>query len=175
MVYIIKIHVDGGCRGNGQPGSIGAAAAAFKNEHGHYNTETKQALPSFPTPTNQRAELTSVILGLEKALERYHQLNSNPWLDVTIYCDSKYAVNCLTKWVHKWSNNGWKNSEGNEVANRDLIEEAMDLEERLKEEGDVCYVWIPREENQYVDGLCNEVMDDMCNDSQSYYSSDDSC
>ncbi|KAL3470239.1 ribonuclease H1 [Aspergillus californicus] len=162
MVYIIKIHVDGGCRANGQPDSIAGAAAAFKNESGKYHGETKEALPSSPRPTNQQAEIISIILGLEKALERYDQLTSNPWLDVTIYSDSRYAVDCMTKWVYKWSNNGWTNSEGNKVANRDLIMEAVDLDDRLKEKGDVHYVWIPREENQYVDKLCNDLMDDMC-------------
>ncbi|KAL4745476.1 hypothetical protein BDW72DRAFT_208170 [Aspergillus terricola var. indicus] len=107
MVYM-KIHVDGGCRGNGQPGLIGAAAAAFKNEYSEFHGETKKALPSSPTPTNQRAEITSVIL-----------------------------VNCMTKWVYKWSNNGWTNSEGSEVANRDLIEEALNRDNLLKEKGDV--------------------------------------
>ncbi|KAL4813558.1 ribonuclease H1 [Aspergillus spinulosporus] len=173
MVYIIKIYVDGGCRGNGQPGSIGAAAAAFKDEYGEFHGEIKKALPSSPTPTNQRAEITSVILGLEKALERYDQLHSNPWLDVTIYSDSRYAVKCMNEWVYKWSNNGWTTSAGREVANRDLIEEASNLDDLLKEKGDVRYVWIPREKNQYVDQLCNNCMDKMCDDRQSF-SSDDS-
>ncbi|KAL4788888.1 ribonuclease H-like domain-containing protein [Aspergillus venezuelensis] len=107
------------------------------------------------------------------ALERYDQLSSNPWLKVTIYSDSAFAVNCMTKWVFKWIENGWTNSKGLEVANQDLIEKAVDLDNRLKEEGDVCYAWIPREENQYVDRLCNDLLDDMCNDRQSS-SSDDS-
>mgnify|MGYP002718977455 CR=1 FL=1 len=54
------------------------------------------------------------------------------------------------------------NCKGNEVANRDLIEEAVVLSDRLKEKGDVRYVWIPREENQYVDKLCNDLMNTMC-------------
>ncbi|KAL4788889.1 hypothetical protein BDV19DRAFT_374934, partial [Aspergillus venezuelensis] len=52
MVYIIKINVDGGCRGNGQPGSIAGAAAAFKDENGKYHGNKTKALPSFPRPTN---------------------------------------------------------------------------------------------------------------------------
>ncbi|KAL5337426.1 ribonuclease H-like domain-containing protein [Aspergillus crustosus] len=107
MVYIIKIHVDGGCRANGQPGLIAGAAAAFKNKY-----------------------------------------------DIMIYSDSRYAVNCITKWVYKWSNNGWMNSEGNEVANQDLIVEAVDLDDRLKKKGDVRY-------------LCNNLINNMCGDRQS--------
>ena len=95
MVYIIKIHVDGGCRANGQPGSIGAAAAAFKDASGRFHGETTEDLPSYTAPTNQRAEITSVILGLRMALKRYDQLHSDPWLDVTIYSDSAFAVYCM--------------------------------------------------------------------------------
>lgn len=48
----------------------------------------------------------------------------------------------MTKWVYKWSNNGWTNSEGSEVANRDLIEEALNRDNLLKEKGDVYNVWM---------------------------------
>ncbi|PWY85444.1 hypothetical protein BO83DRAFT_374204 [Aspergillus eucalypticola CBS 122712] len=32
------------------------------------------------------------------------------------------------------------------------------LDSRLKEKGDVQYVWFQREENQYADKLCNDLM-----------------
>lgn len=162
MVYIMKIYVDGGCRANGQPGSIGAAAAAFKSASGVFHGETKEELPSFPAPTNQRAEITSIILGLRMALDKYDHLYSEPRLDVTIYSDSTYAVNCMEKWIYKWISNGWLNRKGIEVANRDLLEKAAVLDGRLKEKGDVQYVWIPREVNHYVDKLCNDLMDTIC-------------
>lgn len=158
MVYIMEIHVDGGCRGNGQPGAIGAAAAVFKKKYGGYDAWTK-SLPSYPPPTNQRAEITAIILALEQALERLKELDTNPYLDVKIYSDSRYAIGCMTNWIYKWARNGWINAAGNEVANRDLIQEASDLDDRLKEEGDVEYIWIPREENELADRLCNEDMD----------------
>ncbi|CAK43597.1 ribonuclease H-like protein [Aspergillus niger CBS 101883] len=153
---------------NGQPGSIGAAAAAFKDASGRFHGETTEDLPSYTAPTNQRAEITSVILGLRMALKRYDQLHSDPWLDVTIYSDSAFAVDCMEEWVYKWIRNGWMNCKGNEVANRDLIEEAVVLSDRLKEKGDVRYVWIPREENQ----LCNDLKNARCDEQSS--SSDDS-
>jgi len=160
MVYTMDIYVDGGCRGNGQPGSIAAAAAVFKLKWGRRQTWTKR-LPQYPTPTNQRAEISAIIIALQQALARYDQLDSNPWLDVTIYSDSKYAIGCMTDWINKWRQNGWTNSAGYEVANRDLIEEADDLDTRLRREGDVDYVWIPRAENQDADEACNDVLDDM--------------
>ncbi|KAK1245522.1 hypothetical protein MKX08_005151 [Trichoderma sp. CBMAI-0020] len=159
MVYTMEIYTDGGCRGNGRPWAIGAAAAAFKSRNGTYVDAWTRSLPSYPAPTNQRAELAAIILALEQALEKYQGLDTDPYLHVTIYSDSRYAVNCMTIWIHKWLQNGWTNAAGYEVVNRDLIEEAFDLGDRLGREGDLKYVWIPREKNEYADQLCNEDMD----------------
>ncbi|KAK2736277.1 hypothetical protein FQN57_000807 [Myotisia sp. PD_48] len=162
MVYYMEIYTDGGCRRNGQPGAIGAAAAAIKNRYGKYRG-WQLSLPSNPRPTNQRAEITAIILALEKASEKYDELNSKPRLDVKIYSDSRYVVGCMTTWVDKWENNGWTNSAGKEVANRDLLEEAWDLDNTLRQvgRGDIEYIWIPREKNEYADRLCNEDMDEQ--------------
>jgi ribonuclease HI len=158
MVYTMEIYTDGGCRGNGRPGAIGAAAAAFKTRYGKYRVWTR-ILPSDPPPTNQRAEITAIILALEQALERFEQLDTNPDLDVRIYSDSKYAVECMKTWIYKWTNNGWINAAGNPVANRDLLEEVSHLDDRLRDKGDVEYIWIPREKNEVADQFCNDALD----------------
>ncbi|KAA8652366.1 hypothetical protein EYZ11_006473 [Aspergillus tanneri] len=160
MVYIMEIYTDGGCRGNGRPGAIGAAAAIIKKRNGRYDSWTR-SLPLYPAPTNQRAEITAIILALELALEKLEELDTQPYLNVTIYSDSRYAIGCMTNWIYKWTRNGWTNAAGNEVANRDLLEEASDLDDRLDEVGDVKYIWIPREKNEHADRLCNEDMDDQ--------------
>lgn len=160
MVYTMKIYVDGGCRNNGKPGAIGAAAAVFKFKYNHEQRYYRE-LPDYPAPTNQRAEITAIILALKQALERYQSLDSTPYVDVTIHSDSRYAVNCMNEWIYKWSRNGWVNAAGSEVVNRDLIQEASDLDDLLKKEGDVSYVWISRDQNQAADELCNEILDEM--------------
>jgi ribonuclease HI len=118
--------------------------------------------PRYPPPTNQRAKITATILALEQALEKRDELDSNPWLDVTIYSDSRYAIGYLTDWIYKWTRNDWTNAAGNKVANQDLIERVSELDDRLKEEGDVSYIWIPKEQNQDADDECNRVMDEEC-------------
>ncbi|KAE8383309.1 ribonuclease H-like domain-containing protein [Aspergillus bertholletiae] len=160
MVYIMEIYTDGGCRGNGRPGAIGAAAAVVVKRNGK-STSWTRSLPRYPPPTNQRAEITAICLALELALEKFDQLDTNPQFDVTIYSDSKYAIGCMTTWIYKWARNGWFNAAGNQIANRDLIQEASDLDDRLDEVGNVKYVWIPREKNEVADRLCNEDMDDQ--------------
>jgi len=118
---------------------------------------------SYPTPTNQRAELRAVILALEIAVEKYGDLQSFPTLRLTIYSDSKYVVNCMTNWIYKWRNNGWTNSAGGDVTNRDLVEEAAELEARLERDAaaTIEYSWIPREQNEVADRAVNERMDEL--------------
>ncbi|KAL7904201.1 ribonuclease H-like domain-containing protein [Trichoderma velutinum] len=159
MVYTMEIYTDGGCRHNGKLGAKGAAAAAFKNRNGTYKGGWTQSLPRNPIPTNQRTELTTIIVALELALEKRKQLDTNPYLDVKIYSDSRYTIECMTTWIYKWTKNGWINAAGNRVANRDLLKQASDLDDKLREAGDVDYVWISREQNQYADRLCNDAMD----------------
>nr|POE86493.1 ribonuclease hi [Quercus suber] len=151
MVYTMVFSVDGACRGNGRPGSQAAAAAVLLTRSGTHKAWTR-TLPDDPTPTNQRAELTAIILALELALERYRDLDSNPYIDVVIKSDSKYAVNCMNMWINKWRNNGWTNAAGNDVANTDLLRDALDLDIALQSEGSLSYKWIPRERNELAHG-----------------------
>jgi len=71
--------------------------------------------------TNQRMEITAAIKALE-ALKRPAK--------VTLYSDSSYLVNCLSKgWYRKWRLNGWLGSSKKPVANRDLWEALLVLVE----------------------------------------------
>lgn len=172
MVYIMEIYVDGGCRNNGRSNSVSAAAAVVERRWGK-DKFYKKPLPQEPySPTNQRAEIAAIILALELGLEKYGQLHSDPYMDVTIHSDSKYAIGCMTEWIHKWRRNGWTNAAGNPVKNQDLIKKAAELHDRLDREGSVEYVWIPREQNVLADQLCNEAMDDMV--ARGMYDSDNS-
>lgn len=160
MVYIMNMYVDGGCRGNGRPGAFGVAAAVNKLKWGRQKWWTEK-LPGQMVPTNQRAEIFAIILGLRNALERHRNLIMNPRLRLTIYSDSKYAIGCMTEWVHKWTQNGWRNAAGSPVANQDLIRHALWLEDQVKRKGSIKYVYIPRENNQEADRRCNELMDQI--------------
>jgi ribonuclease HI len=158
MPYNMNIYVDGSCRGNGQPGATGAAAAVFQPKYGKHTWFTR-VLPQYPTPTNQRAEIMAIILALEEALKKYDELDGYPRLYTRIYSDSKYAIGCMNEWINKWMQNDWTNSAGYEVANRDLIEKASDLDDRVSDLGPVEYIWIPRGENEDADRYCNRALD----------------
>ncbi|KAL4758595.1 uncharacterized protein BDW70DRAFT_170006 [Aspergillus foveolatus] len=115
-----NFYTDGVCRGNGRSEAIGSAAAVLKQRN-ERNVIWTKLLPSYPSPTNQRAEFTAIILAVEHALEKFKELH------VKVKSDSRYVIGC------------------NEVANRYLLEEAYYLNCRIKK-GYVKYIWIPRGE-----------------------------
>ncbi len=96
---MIKIFTDGACLGNPGPGGW---AWVIDDDRLDFGSE--------PLTTNQRMELTAVIMSLEHVDG-----------DVVIVSDSTYVVNCFRdKWWRKWIVNGWRNSKGDPVANSDL-------------------------------------------------------
>lgn len=179
MVYIKVFYVDGGCRNNGQPGAFAAAAAVEMLRGGQTITHSRR-LPNEtwgkPRPTNQRAEITAMIVALETALERYSQLSTSPKMRLRIFSDSRYAVTCMNDWIYKWSGNGWVNAKGSTVVNKELIQEASRLDDEVRRLGTVRYEWVPRSQNQGADRACNEELDEMVKEEKIRYypsSSDD--
>jgi ribonuclease HI len=67
----------------------------------------------------------------------------------------------MTKWIYKWTENNWTNAQGYEVVNRDLLEQASRLDDRVTDEGEVNYYWIPRSENEEADEYCNDALDEQ--------------
>ena len=67
----------------------------------------------------------------------------------------------MSQWIYKWTRNGWLNAAGYEVANRDLIEEASNLDDDVSNLGSVEYIWVPREENEEADEACNDKLDQL--------------
>ncbi|TID23447.1 ribonuclease H1 [Venturia nashicola] len=158
----MEVYIDGGCRSNGQDWAIGAAAACFKSQGGEWDQSWIMELPRGRyerKPTSQRAELSAVIMALNKIIEKANTLPTNAWPEVTIYTDSKYVVGCMRDWIVNWQQNNFRNANGKEVANRDLIEEASDLDYDVLEMGSIAYVWIPREQNTFADRMCNVCLD----------------
>ena len=70
--------------------------------------------------TNQIAELYAIYVCLYWSISQGHK-------NITIYTDSKYSIGCLTIWYHNWIKNGWVNSKGEPVANKELIHGILSL------------------------------------------------
>lgn len=96
MMYIMKIFVNEKCRRNKQSNAIDAAAAVFKLRYKRQKCCFEELL-SFSIFTNQRVKITAIIFALEQALELFKSFQTNSYLDVIIYSDSQYAVDCMNE------------------------------------------------------------------------------
>ena len=102
----MKLYTDGSCLGN--PG-FGGWAAICVNDN---NEAFFKVCGGDSHTTNNIMELTAVIRGLE----RY---GNGP---ITVYTDSQYVKNGITKWIQGWKRNGWKTAAGTPVKNKGLWE-----------------------------------------------------
>jgi ribonuclease HI len=82
-----------------------------------------------PLTTNNRMELMAAIQGLE-ALRRP--------TTVTLYTDSTYLLNGITKWITGWQRNGWLTSAKKPVKNADLWRRLVDA----MKEHEISWLWV---------------------------------
>jgi len=112
---MIKIYTDGSCLKN--PGNGGWAAIICTDN------EVKKISGSEKDTTNNRMELMATINALK-------EVNSEDLIE--IYTDSKYVKNGITDWIHNWIKNNWKTSNKDDVKNKDLFFQLLDLNSNSK-------------------------------------------
>ncbi len=124
----IIIFTDGASRGNPGPGGYGAVIVDGKNgmvrEIGGYEPDT----------TNNRMELRSAIEAL-----LFLRKNSDNAQSATIYSDSAYVLNGITKWVHQWERNNWMTGQKEGVLNQDLWQALLELSRDRQNKGGVTW------------------------------------
>lgn len=99
----IRIHSDGGCRGNPGPGGWAAVL--------QYGAHRREISGGEPATTNNRMELTAAIEAL-KALKEP--------CEVEFFTDSKYLRSGISGWLAGWKRNGWRTADKKPVKNSDL-------------------------------------------------------
>ena len=124
----VKAYTDGACSGNPGPGGWGVYLIA-ENDAGIVVKEETLYGKNRET-TNQMMELTAAI----RALESLKRQNVN----VTIFTDSKYVVDGITKWIFGWLKNDWSTASKKPVANRLLWEKLFGLTKTQNVE----WVWV---------------------------------
>ena len=124
----IKAYTDGACSGNPGPGGWGVFLVAENNMGETLKEETLYGKNK--ETTNQIMELTAAI----RALESLKRKN----VDITIFTDSKYVIDGITKWIYSWLKNNWSTASKKPVANRLLWEELFDLTKNQNVEG----IWV---------------------------------
>ena len=124
----VKAYTDGACSGNPGPGGWGVFLVA-ENSAGEVVKEETFYGKNKKT-TNQIMELTAAI----NALDSLKGKN----VDITIFTDSKYVIDGITKWIFGWLKNNWITASKKPVANRFLWEELLYLTKNQNVE----WVWV---------------------------------
>jgi ribonuclease HI len=114
------IYTDGCCLGNGKEGARAGYGIYVTDASGASVFSGRFKLPETDVQTNQRAELTALLYALNYAGE-------NTGAAFEIYSDSRYAIDCVTRWGPGWEAGGWRKSDGKPVLHSDLIRSCVAL------------------------------------------------
>lgn len=136
----VEIFTDGACSGNPGPGGWGAIL--------RYKDTEKEISGGDSKTTNNRMEMTAAIEALSLLKEP---------CEVTLYSDSQYVCNALTKgWAKKWKANNWMRNKKEPALNPELWEKLLELYDKHK----VTIVWVKghagHPENERCDRLAVE-------------------
>lgn len=130
----ITIYTDGSSRGN--PGPGGYAVIMMSGQH------RKELSRGFRLTTNNRMELLAVIAGLQA-------LKKND-LPVTIFSDSQYVINSITKgWLDNWIRTDFKGGK----KNKDLWLQFKQLSKQFR----LKFVWVKGHADNPYNNRCDEL------------------
>ncbi|MBZ4190146.1 ribonuclease HI [Niabella beijingensis] len=130
----ITIYTDGAARGNPGPGGYGVLLM--------YGKHVKELSGGFKRTTNNRMELMAVIEGI-KTLKTSE-------LPVTIYSDSQYVVNSVTKgWLNNWVRTDFKGGK----KNKDLWMQYHQLSKKYQ----IRFVWVKGHADNPYNNRCDEL------------------
>jgi ribonuclease HI len=138
----VEVFTDGACKGNPGPGGWGALLRMGRHE--------KELVGSDPATTNNRMEMTAALRALQALIEPCH---------VTLYTDSRYVIDGMTKWIHGWKRNGWISASKKPVRNEDLWHELI----AAAATHEIDWQWVKghdgHPENERVDQLASDAAD----------------
>jgi ribonuclease HI len=117
----INIYCDGACSPN--PGKSGTGMAVY---HKQNIVELWYGLYE-PMGTNNTAELNGML-----AAFKYAQGHIAQGKTVQVLSDSKYSIDCITKWAKGWQAKGWTRGKGEEIKNLEVIKQCFTLYQALK-------------------------------------------
>jgi ribonuclease HI len=140
----VEIFTDGACSGNPGPGGWGAIL--------RWRGEERELWGGDPDTTNNRMELMAAIQALE-SLKRP--------VAATLFTDSTYVKDGITKWIHNWKQRSWKTASKKPVKNVDLWQR---LDESLAQHK-LDWRWVKghagHPENERADELARRGITDM--------------
>ena len=140
----VNIYTVGACRGNPGVGGWGALI--------EYENHNKEIFGGEKLTTNNQMELMAAIQGLKALSEK---------CIVNLTTDSKYVMDGINSWIKNWKRNNWKNSQKQNVKNKDLWIQL----DKLNEQHDVKWHWVKghsgHPQNELADQLANKGIDSL--------------
>lgn len=145
----VEVYTDGACSSNGKRNAQAGVGIWFADNH-----PMNVSQPVVGRATNNMAEIQAVTIAAKQAKQA-------GITKLKIHTDSKFMINCVTKWMSKWKVNGWKTGNNKPVINKiELIE----LEEALKS---INVIWKHVYGHQGIHG--NEMADKLAREGASQY------
>ncbi len=140
-------YTDGACSGNPGPGGWGVLLRASE---GTQIVKERELSGGAVHTTNNQMELMAAISALE-VLEKPSTL--------TVVTDSSYVKDGITKWIHGWKRNNWRNAAKKPVKNTELWQRLDEAAQRHS----VTWKWIKghagHAENERADELARMGME----------------
>ena len=135
----VRIHTDGACKGNPGPGGFAAIIERDGDE--------LHVTGGDPATNNNRMEMAAVI----EVLRAINGVESLQDARITVRTDSQHVTKAFNQgWIAAWQRNGWRNTKGKAVANRELWLEL------LEQAGDRSISW------EWVKGHAGDPMNEQC-------------
>ncbi len=129
----ITIYTDGAARGNPGPGGYGIILMS--------GTLRKELSNGYKHTTNNRMELLAVIVALESL--------KIPGSDVTIFTDSKYVADAVTKgWIFTWMKKRFKGKKNQDLWMRFLA---------IYPKHQVKFTWVKGHADNPLNERCDEL------------------
>lgn len=115
------VYVDGSCSYNGSANAVAGIGIWFGEQH-----------PLNTYKTLKGVRLTNITAETSAAIEACKICLRHDITEVKIYTDSKYLIECMTKHLYKWKNNGWLNAKNKPVVNQFLLKKLDQLSTQIK-------------------------------------------
>ena len=112
------IFTDGACTNNGRKTANAAWGYIVVAGKGYQILDKGSgSIPKSQQQTNQRAELTALLMGLEAA-SKYPG-------SIKIWSDSQYSINCASVWGPSWRKKSWT-KQGGPIQHLDLVKQLVE-------------------------------------------------
>jgi ribonuclease HI len=120
---MVVVFTDGSAKGNGKKNAIGSIGVFFPmKEYFNISLNTNVASKIYNIKIAKITNNTSELLAILHAVD-----TTKDSLKVIIKSDSRYSINCLTRWYTAWEKNNWLTAARKPVQNKEIIQKILIL------------------------------------------------